>query len=150
RSGAMVAIRRSVSALLMMIASTCPALASDAEVCFNDLAMLRQEPAAIAQACEALARQGDAKAQNQLGVMHAEGWILPKDEAAAADWYHKSARQGFVVAQANLAFVYLWGLGVPRDYEQAYIWATLAADTGNERAARLVSAALGHLRVQEL
>jgi TPR repeat protein len=143
-------IRRFVPAILLLVASGSPALASDAEVCFDDLVLLRQEPAAVTQACEALARQGDPKAQNQLGVMHAEGWLLPKDEAAAVDWYHKAARQGFAVAQANLAFMYLWGLGVPRDYEQAYIWATLAADSGNVRAARLLSAVLGHLRVPEL
>jgi TPR repeat protein len=143
-------IRLFVPAILLLVASGSPAPADDAEACFGDLALLRQEPAGVAQACEALAQQGDAKAQNQLGVMRAEGWLLPKDEAAAVDWYRRAARQGFAAAQANLAFMYLWGLGVARDDEQAYVWATLAADAGNPRAARLLNAALGHLRVPAL
>jgi TPR repeat protein len=50
------------------------------------------------------ADQGDAGAQNNLGVMYEQGrGGLVKDEAEAIRWYGKAADQGYSRAQNNLA-----------------------------------------------
>jgi uncharacterized protein len=42
-----------------------------------------------------LAELGNAHAQNELGVMYAEGRGVQQDYAEAVKWYRKSAEQGF-------------------------------------------------------
>ena len=53
-----------------------------------------------------LAEQGDAVAQNNLGVMYENGQGVAQDFAEALKWYRKSAEQGYVVAQHNLGLMY--------------------------------------------
>jgi TPR repeat protein len=48
------------------------------------------------------AEQGDAKAQNNLGVMHARGLGVPLDYAEAAKWFRKAADQGDGKGRENL------------------------------------------------
>ena len=81
-----------------------------------------------------LAIQGDAWAQNSLGVMYENGYGVPQDYAEAVKWYRLAADQGRVNAQLSLAFSYGLGDGVPQDYVQAHMWANLAAAQGNEDA----------------
>ena len=50
-----------------------------------------------------LADQGNAKAQNNLGLMYDEGTGVPQNYAEAVKWYRKAASQGDAVAQSNLA-----------------------------------------------
>jgi TPR repeat protein len=140
---------RALAALFLLALSFGPAAASEQE-CFADDYLLRSEPAAVVAACMALAEQGDARAQNRLGVMHAEGWLTLKDSTKAVAWYRRAAAQGNVAAEANLAFMLAWGNGVPQDYGEAYVWATLAEAAGNRRAADLLRTILGHLGVQAL
>ncbi|MFO1058980.1 MAG: tetratricopeptide repeat protein [Dongiaceae bacterium] len=140
---------RALAALFLLALSFSPAAASEQE-CFADDSLLRSEPAAVVAACVALAEQGDARAQNRLGVMHAEGWLTLKDSTAAVAWYRRAAAQGNVAAEANLAFMLAWGNGVPQDYGEAYIWATLAEAAGSQRAADLLRMVLGHLGVRTL
>ena len=40
------------------------------------------------------AEQGDAKAQNNLGVVYDRGEGVPQDDAEAVKWYRKAAEQG--------------------------------------------------------
>jgi hypothetical protein len=49
-----------------------------------------------------LAKQGDAKAQNNLGVMYDNGLGAPQDYAEAVRWYRLAAEQGVAEAQNNL------------------------------------------------
>ena len=72
--------------------------------------LLSQSPDEI----RAKAEQGDAAAQNDLGVMHVEGKGVAKDEAEAAKWYRKAAEQGNAAAQRNLGVMYDEGRGVER------------------------------------
>src|SRR6266496_4228191 len=65
-----------------------------------------------------LAEQGDASAQNNLGVMYENGQGLSKDYGQAHVWYRQAAEQGLPSAQANIGVLYENGLGVPRDYGQ--------------------------------
>ncbi|MGB8313785.1 MAG: tetratricopeptide repeat protein, partial [Aestuariivirga sp.] len=74
-----------------------------------------------------LAEQGDAKAQNLIGLIYADGKGVPQDFAEAVKWYRKAADQGYAGAQNNLGLMYLKGRGVPQDYVQAYVWFDLTA-----------------------
>jgi hypothetical protein len=74
-----------------------------------------------------LAEQGDAAAQNNLGVMYYKGEGVPQDYAKAVKWFRKTAEQGNADAQYSLGLMYDEGLGVPQDYAQAHMWYNLAA-----------------------
>ena len=57
------------------------------------------------------AEQGNADAQNRLGVRYDRGEGVSKDVKEAAKWYAKSAAQGHPKAQCNLALDYKSGKG---------------------------------------
>ena len=80
------------------------------------------------------AEKGDARAQFNLGVRHAIGYGVTKDEAEAAKWYRKAAEQGNAKAQCNLGFMYVDGAGVPKDPVEAYKWWLLAGLQGDQDA----------------
>jgi TPR repeat protein len=81
-----------------------------------------------------LAEQGDASAQNNLGLMYANGEGVPQDYAEAVKWYRLAAEQGNAVAQNNLGLRYYKGEGVLQDYTEAMKWLRLAAEQGDARA----------------
>jgi hypothetical protein len=81
-----------------------------------------------------LARQGDARAQYQLGQMYSQGRGAPKDYERAGDWYRKAAEQGHVEAQFDLGALYRRGVGVAHSNELAVKWWLKAADTGDSVA----------------
>ena len=60
-------------------------------------------------------RQGHASAQFNLGVMHAAGEGVLKDEAEAVRWFRLAAEQGVADAQNNLGAMYATGKGVLKD-----------------------------------
>ena len=49
-----------------------------------------------------LAEQGNAKAQNTLGVMYSKGQGVPQDDKEATKWWRLAAEQEFAPAQYNL------------------------------------------------
>ena len=49
-----------------------------------------------------LAEQGNAKAQNELGLMYDKGRGVPQDNAEAAKWYRMAAVQGYAKGQLAL------------------------------------------------
>ncbi len=81
-----------------------------------------------------LAQRGDARAQNNLGVMYAEGQGVPQDDAEAVRWFRRAAVQGNASAQFNLGFMYREGRGVPQDDAEAVRWFRRAAEQGNASA----------------
>ena len=83
---------------------------------------------------QSLAEQGDADAQNNLGVMYANGEGVAEDDRQAVYWYRKAAEQGFAAAQNNLGIMYANGEGVAEDDRQAVYWYRKAAEQGNARA----------------
>ena len=83
-----------------------------------------------------LAERGDAKAQYNLGVIHANGKGVPKNYAEAVKWYRKAAEYGHAGAQFGLGSGYFLGRGVPEDYIKAYMWLSLAKAQGHEKAAK--------------
>ncbi len=77
------------------------------------------------------AAQGEAIAQNNLGVMYQGGRAaLPPDDRQAVEWYRKAAAQGYAPAQYNLGNMLLNGNGVPQDDAQAIAWFRKAAELG--------------------
>lgn len=81
-----------------------------------------------------LAEAGDARAQNELGVMYGAGFGVEKDNATAASWFRRAAIQGDVRAQNNLGRLYRLGLGVERDPVTGARWIKRAARAGYVRA----------------
>jgi hypothetical protein len=80
------------------------------------------------------ANKGDAKAQNNLGLMYAQGLGVPQDNKEAVSWFRKAAEKGDAEAQNNLGLTYAKGLGVPQDDEQAVSWFRKAAEEGYAEA----------------
>jgi len=77
------------------------------------------------------AEQGNAIAQNNLGVMYDKGLGVPQDYVEAVRWYQMAAEQGNAIAQNNLGVIYDKGLGVPQDYVEAVRWYQMAAEQDN-------------------
>lgn len=73
------------------------------------------------------AAQGNAEAQNNLGVMYADSRGVNEDSKQAFDWYHKAAKQGYAIAQFNLGVMYANGRGVNKNGKQAVHWYRKAA-----------------------
>jgi TPR repeat protein len=77
---------------------------------------------------------GDASTKNYIGILYAEGRLVPRDYAQAMHWLRRAADLGDVNPQNNIGDLYANGHGVPRDYEQARYWYNLAAAKGNDSA----------------
>ncbi|MFT4178561.1 MAG: hypothetical protein QM612_03745 [Thermomonas sp.] len=72
------------------------------------------------------ADQGDADAQNALGVRYAYGIGLAQNYQQAIHWYIKAAKQGDPRAQTNLGILAEDGLGMPKDHAAAARWYEMA------------------------
>jgi len=79
------------------------------------------------------AAQGNANAQNNLGLMYANGRGVKQDYAQAFAWYQKAAAQGHAIAQFNLGNNYYAGRGVKQDYAQAFAKAVAQGDAGAQK-----------------
>lgn len=112
------------AALAMALASALPATAQTFEEALA--AYERGDYDAAYRGFRSLAEQGDAIAQNNLGVMYGTGEGVPQDYAEAVKWYRRAAEQGDANAQGNLGFMYVNGRGVPQDYVRAHMWSNLA------------------------
>ena len=58
-----------------------------------------------------LAETGNARAQNNLGVMYENGKGVPQNINEAVKWYRLAAEQGYAGAQNNLGLIYAIGRG---------------------------------------
>ena len=63
-----------------------------------------------------VAKQGNAKAQFNLGLMYYNGQGVRQDYVQIVKWFRKAAEQGFAQAQFNLGVMYDNGQGVRQDY----------------------------------
>ena len=75
-----------------------------------------------AQIFEALARDGHAVAQFNIGLMFIKGHGVSPDLSTAAKWYQLAAEQGHLRAQLSLGLMYENGEGVARDDSAALAW----------------------------
>lgn len=85
---------------------------------------------------KSLADAGNAEAQNNLGMMYANGMGIPQDDKQAELYIRRAAEAGFAAAQGNLGMIYAQGRGVPQDDEQAVKWMRRAAEAGIVSAQR--------------
>ena len=87
-----------------------------------------------------LAEQGDAEAQNELGLMYASGQGMPGvDGNEAVKWLTRSADQGNTTAAVNLGLLHLRGRVLPRDAVAAAAWFRTAGERGSAAGARLLA-----------
>jgi hypothetical protein len=103
---------------ISMIAVLICACSSTAKLSQQDLDQLFQK-----------AQSGDAKSQNTLGSMYANGENVSKDEAEAVKWLLLAAKQGLPVAQRNIGICFNNGYGVPLNKVEAYAWFNLCANS---------------------
>ena len=78
-----------------------------------------------------LAVQGNAEAQNDLGLLYLDGKGVPANLAEAVRYFQLSAAAGSAPGQNNLGGLYRDGRGVARDYARAAKWFAASASQGN-------------------
>src|SRR5262245_39820250 len=93
------------------------------------------------------ADQGNAAAQNNLGVQYENGQGVTKDLGKAAELYQKAADQGDATAQRHLGFLYENGQGVAKDLGKAAELYQKAADQGEAWAQNNLSGLYQHRQV---
>lgn len=76
------------------------------------------------------ANQGIAAAQNNLGLMYAQGRGVPQDVVRAVKLWRDAAAKDHVVAKFNLGLAYFRGEGVAEDRIEAQRWFRAAAELG--------------------
>ena len=74
---------------------------------------------------ERRAQQGDASAQNRLGIEYFHGTLVPKNYFKACTWFRKGADQGNSMAQYNLSDMYYNGRGTDKDHLKSYYGSVL-------------------------
>jgi TPR repeat protein len=85
------------------------------------------------------AHEGDAKAQNELGVMYRQGDGVPRDKAESVKWYRRAALQKYPDALYNLGIAYFNGDGVASDELRAYAYLAIAKDAGSTEASEALN-----------
>lgn len=81
------------------------------------------------------AEEGNADAQNWVGLMYLDGFAgMPRDDVRAFGWFQKSSAQGNLHARINLGLMYLRGRGVEKNDELAAQLIRTAAEQGNATA----------------
>jgi len=81
------------------------------------------------------ADQGNAAAQEAIGILYYSGKGVAKDEAQAAFWFRKAAEQGSAISQTILGDIYLGGgRGVEPDPVRGLAWTRKAAEQGFAKA----------------
>ena len=126
-----VAALRGTAAALLFLATTSVAAADFAA---GVRAYDRGDYASAFREFRALAEQGNASAQFNLGFMYDNGEGVSEDDRQAVFWYRKAAEQGDASAQYNLGLMYDNGEGVPEDDRLAAFWYRKAAKQGNASA----------------
>ena len=91
----------------------------------------RAEDEATAKEVRKSAEEGNASAQNRLGLLCEAGVGVPQDYRQAKEWFEKSAKQGHAGAQTNLGILYLQGEGAPQSDQMALFWLSQAAEQGD-------------------
>jgi len=92
------------------------------------------------QQLTAQGENGDAAAQNLLGIMYATGQGVPLDPAVAMRWFQRGADQGDPASQNNVAGMYASGQGGAKNPTQAFYWFSRAAEQGYGPAQRNLGA----------
>jgi TPR repeat protein len=121
-------LKHALAAIILVLSFAAPVVAGP----YDDAnaAAMRGDYATALRIVRPLADQGNAEAQNHLGIMYERGHGVPQDYAEALNWYRKAADQGNAVAEFNLGGMYQNGKGVTENYVEAERWYRRAADQG--------------------
>ena len=84
--------------------------------------------ALVALSMKALAEEGDAESQYNLGEMYLNGHGVAQDDKEAIKWYRKAAGRNHPQAQYTLGDMYRNGHGVAQDDKEAAKWYREAAE----------------------
>lgn len=76
-----------------------------------------------------LAKEGNKRAQHQLGNLYRGGLGVSRDPARSFRWMKRAAEQGHAPSQFTLGHMLDEGLGVARDPARAFKWYRLAASS---------------------
>jgi uncharacterized protein len=125
-------INRALALLILVLGLVGPVAAAELEDAVT--AAHGGEYATALRRLNLLAEKGDARAQFDIGFMHANGWGLQRNPAEAMTWYRKAADQGLAVAQHYLGLAYVNGEGVRPDDAEAARWFARAAVQGFSQA----------------
>ena len=85
---------------------------------------------------EKAAEQGNALAQNNLGLMYDSGKGVSKNPKKAFEWFKKSAENGNHWGQLNAGKCCLNGYGTKKDKDKAIEYFKLSAKQGNKEAGK--------------
>ena len=80
------------------------------------------------------AEQGNAEAQNNLGLAYYNGEIVSRDLSEAIKWFTKAAEQNHADSQFILGDMYYNGEGVPQNYAESIKWLMKAAEQNHPDA----------------
>ena len=125
-------IKQVIAGLILILGLAGPLAAAELDDAVA--AAHRGDYAAALRRLSSLADKGDARAQFDIGFMHAYGWGVARDAAAAIPWYRKAADQGLAVAQHFLGLAFVNGEGVRPDDAEASRWFGRAAAQGFAQA----------------
>jgi uncharacterized protein len=125
-------INLALALLILVLGLVGPATAAELDDAVA--AAHRGEYATALRLLSPLAEKGDARAQFDIGFMHAYGWGVQRNSADAVTWYRKAADQGLPVAQHFLGMAYVNGEGVRPDDAEAARWFARAAGQGFAQA----------------
>jgi TPR repeat protein len=129
------AIKALMIAVAILVTSMTASLAQDFQTGYE--AYQKGDYATALSIWLPLTEQGDAEAQNWLGVMYEFGDGVPQDDKEAVNWYRKAAEQGNAGAQNNLGSRYILGKGVIKNIVLAHMWYDIAASNGNKNAVKI-------------
>ena len=110
----------------LLLSLMCMAISACADV--ETPATTRGIDEATVAALHKSAEQGNATAQNRLGLLYNQGQGVPQDPLLAKQWFEKSAEQGEAGAQVNLGTLYLLGQGALESDQMALFWFRRAAE----------------------
>ncbi len=116
--------------LLLGVLTVASAQAQEPGYAVGAAAFARGDYARAHEIWQPLAAANDVRAQYGEGLLHANGWGVPRDMLRAQHLYTVAAERGHPGAQYNLAVMRDTGNGVPRDTAQAAFWYTESARQG--------------------
>jgi TPR repeat protein len=121
-------IRIVISLVLAIIGITSSACAKSKPPVEIDHTRAKNE--AAAQEVRKLAEEGNAAAQNKLGLFYKVGKGVTQNYGQAKRWFEEAAKQGHAEAQINLGSLYLQGDAPPQSPHMALFWFGRAAEQG--------------------
>lgn len=102
---------------------------AEADACAS--AYAAREWKAALKSCAVLAEKGDGPALVRLGLMHANGLGISRDDAAAVRLFRLAAERGHAEGELMLGSMYAAGEGgLKRDHQEAGRWFARAAEQG--------------------